>query len=126
MGNAHHMEALFIDARHRGSGVGRLLVEDALRRHPNLSNDVNEQNRQAVGFDERMGFERCGRSALDGQGRSYPLIHLRYQQPPPRTAARENSPERTKKSRTRSRAVRLRRKVLVQAQAASANGTRIR
>ncbi|MGM3276706.1 acetyltransferase [Ralstonia sp. 24A2] len=76
--NEQHMEALFIDANHRGSGVGRFLVEEALRRHPNLTVDVNEQNTQAVGFYERMGFERCGRSALDGQGRPYPLIHLRY------------------------------------------------
>ncbi len=76
--NEHHMEALFIDANHRGSGVGRYLVEEALRRHPNLTIDVNEQNSQAIGFYERMGFEHDGRSALDGQGRPYPLIHLRY------------------------------------------------
>lgn len=79
--DANHMEALFIDAKHRGSGVGRLLVEEALRRHPNLSTDVNEQNQQAFDFYERMGFERCGRSALDSQGRPYPVIHLRYRQP---------------------------------------------
>ncbi|MGS0892353.1 acetyltransferase [Burkholderia stagnalis] len=72
------MEALFIDPAHRGTGVGRLLVEEALRRHPDLSTDVNEQNEQAAGFYARLGFERCGRSALDGQGRPYPLVHLRY------------------------------------------------
>jgi len=76
--NEQHMEALFIDASHHGAGVGRRLVEEALRRHPNLTIDVNEQNTQAIGFYERMGFEHCGRSALDGQGRPYPLIHLRY------------------------------------------------
>ncbi|QVN18682.1 acetyltransferase [Burkholderia pyrrocinia] len=73
-----HMEALFVDPAHHGAGVGRLLVEAALRRHPDLSTDVNEQNEAAAGFYERLGFERCGRSALDGQGRAYPLIHLRY------------------------------------------------
>lgn len=73
-----HMEALFIDPARHGTGVGRLLVEDALRRHPDLSTDVNEQNESAAGFYERLGFERCGRSALDGQGRPYPLAHLRY------------------------------------------------
>ncbi|WP_241300062.1 acetyltransferase [Burkholderia stabilis] len=73
-----HMEALFIDPAHHGAGVGRLLVEAALSRHPDLSTDVNEQNEAAAGFYERLGFERCGRSALDGQGRPYPLIHLRY------------------------------------------------
>ncbi|KML53948.1 acetyltransferase [Burkholderia cepacia] len=73
-----HMEALFIDPAHHGKGVGRLLVEEALKRHPDLSTDVNEQNELAAEFYERLGFERCGRSALDGQGRPYPLIHLRY------------------------------------------------
>lgn len=73
-----HMEALFIDPDVRGMGIGRLLVQEALRRYPNLSTDVNEQNHQAVGFYERMGFRRCGRSERDAQGRAYPLIHLRH------------------------------------------------
>ena len=72
------MEALFIDPAHRGAGVGRLLVEHALAQHPALTTEVNEQNAQAVGFYERMGFVPSGRSALDGQGRPYPLIHLRF------------------------------------------------
>ncbi|AOI78944.1 acetyltransferase [Burkholderia sp. NRF60-BP8] len=73
-----HMEALFVDPEHHGTGVGRRLVEEALERHPDLSTDVNEQNEAAAGFYERLGFERCGRSEVDGQGRPYPLIHLRY------------------------------------------------
>jgi putative acetyltransferase len=73
-----HLEALFVDPDFRGSGIGRALVEEAVRRCPDLSTDVNEQNLQAAGFYQRLGFERCGRSAIDGQGRPYPLIHLRY------------------------------------------------
>jgi putative acetyltransferase len=73
-----HMEALFVDPDFHGSGIGRMLVDEAIRRHPNLSTAVNEQNLRATGFYERLGFERCGRSLLDGQGRPYPLIHLRY------------------------------------------------
>lgn len=73
-----HMEALFIDADERGRGVGRALLEHALHLHPDLSTDVNEQNDQALGFYERMGFQRTGRSDVDGQGRAYPLIHLRH------------------------------------------------
>lgn len=76
--NGDHMEALFVDPDHRGRGVGRFLVREAIRRHPSLSTDVNEQNHQAVGFYEKLGFEPCGRSNVDGQGRPYPLIHLRY------------------------------------------------
>jgi putative acetyltransferase len=73
-----HMEALFIDPANRGTGVGRVLVQHALRLHPSLTTDVNEQNNQAIGFYERLGFQRTGRSEIDGQGRLYPLIHLRH------------------------------------------------
>ena len=72
------MEALFIDPAHRGTGVGRALVGHALERHPTLTTEVNEQNGQAVGFYERLGFVPVGRSEIDGQGRAYPLIHLRF------------------------------------------------
>ena len=73
-----HMEALFIDPEHRGAGVGAMMIDYALAVHPVLTTDVNEQNAQAVGFYEHMGFERIGWSATDGQGRPYPLIHLRF------------------------------------------------
>lgn len=76
-----HMEALFIDPDHRGAGGGRRLVEDALRRRPSLSTDVNEQNLQVAGVYRRMGFAPIGRSELDGQARPYPLIHLRHTGP---------------------------------------------
>jgi putative acetyltransferase len=73
-----HMEALFIDPEHRGAGVGAILIDYALAVHPLLTTDVNEQNAQAVGFYEHMGFTRTGWSATDGRGRPYPLIHLRF------------------------------------------------
>ena len=73
-----HMQALFIDPEHRGAGIGAILIDYALAVHPVLTTDVNEQNQQAVGFYEHMGFERAGWSATDGQGRPYPLIHLRF------------------------------------------------
>ncbi|MDF4003540.1 acetyltransferase [Luteibacter sp. PPL552] len=73
-----HMEALFVDPVYRGQGLGATLVRHGLTLHPRMTTDVNEQNAQAVGFYERMGFVRTGRSPLDGQGRPYPLIHLAY------------------------------------------------
>lgn len=73
-----HMEALFIDPAHRGAGVGAIMIDYALAVHPALTTDVNEQNAQAVGFYEHMGFERTGRSERDSQGWPYPLIHLRF------------------------------------------------
>lgn len=74
-----HMQALFVDPACRGTGVGAALVRHGLALHPRMTTDVNEQNGQAVGFYERMGFKRTGRSPLDDQGRPYPLIHLEYQ-----------------------------------------------
>lgn len=73
-----HMEALFVDPDCRGTGIGAMLVRHGISLHPKMTTDVNEQNSQAVGFYERMGFKRTGRSEVDGQGRSYPLIHLEY------------------------------------------------
>jgi putative acetyltransferase len=73
-----HMEALFVDPACRGTGIGAALVRHGLALHPKMTTDVNEQNSQAVGFYERMGFRRTGRSPLDAQGRPYPLIHLEY------------------------------------------------
>ena len=71
-----HLEALFVDASARGLGVGKRLISHALALHPDLSVDVNEQNQQAVGFYQHMGFQVSGRSELDNQGRPYPLLHL--------------------------------------------------
>lgn len=73
-----HMEALFVDPAWRGTGIGAALVRHGLALHPTMTTDVNEQNGQAVGFYERMGFKRTGRSPLDGQGRPYPLVHLKH------------------------------------------------
>jgi len=72
-----NMGALFIAPAFRGLGVGRSLVEHALGLQPVITTDVNEQNAQAVGFYERLGFVRTGRSPIDEYGRAYPLIHLR-------------------------------------------------
>ncbi|MBJ7501986.1 MAG: acetyltransferase [Sphingopyxis sp.] len=72
------MEALFVDPVHRGRGVGKALVEHAVALHGAITTEVNEQNGQAAGFYERMGFVPTGRSDRDGQGRPYPLIHLRF------------------------------------------------
>ena len=76
-----HMEALFVDPDFRHQGLGAAMVRHSLTLHPEMSTDVNEQNAQAVGFYERLGFRRTGRSPLDGQGRAYPIIHLKYANP---------------------------------------------
>ena len=71
-----NIEMLFIAPEARGSGVGRLLVAHAIQRQGARRVDVNEQNAQALGFYQHLGFEVTGRSPLDGQGKPYPLLHM--------------------------------------------------
>ena len=69
------LEMLFVREESRGQGIGRALVRRALNQGVTRV-DVNEQNPRAVGFYQRMGFVVTGRSALDGQGRPFPLLHM--------------------------------------------------
>ena len=71
-----HMDALFVDPMVRGCGVGKLLIEHALTLAPKLTTNVNEQNEQAVGFYQKMGFKVTGRSETDDLGKPYPLLNL--------------------------------------------------
>jgi len=78
------IEGLFIDPDFRGRGVGRFLVAHAERLASGpLRVDVNEQNGDARGFYEAMGFEVVARSATDGSGRPFPLLHMRSRDPYP-------------------------------------------
>nr|WP_314526047.1 GNAT family N-acetyltransferase [uncultured Brevundimonas sp.] len=61
---------------HHGKGIVKSLIRNAVTAHPKLTVDVNEQNPKAIAFYEHLGFERIGRSALDGQGCPYPLLHF--------------------------------------------------
>jgi len=71
------VEMLFIHPAWRGQGGGRRLLDYAVTTLGATTLDVNEQNEQAIGFYLRLGFEVVGRSALDGMGKPYPLLHLR-------------------------------------------------
>ncbi|MGY3867473.1 GNAT family N-acetyltransferase [Aeromonas bivalvium] len=71
-----NIEMLFVDPEAHGRGIGRLLVADAVHRLGASRVDVNEQNEPALGFYRRLGFEVVGRSAQDGQGKPYPLLHM--------------------------------------------------
>jgi putative acetyltransferase len=73
----HSIDALFLAPEHLRRGGGRLLVEHAASRYPTLLVDVNEQNPAARCFYEALGFVIEGRSEFDGQGRPFPLLHLR-------------------------------------------------
>ncbi len=70
------IEMLFIHPNERSQGIGRLLVDHALHKMQVTKVDVNEQNKQAVGFYERVGFKIISRSELDGLGMPYPILHM--------------------------------------------------
>ena len=71
------LEMLFLAPEERGKGLGRELVQYGVERFDIREVTVNEQNPQARGFYERMGFCVCRRSELDEQGRPYPILDMR-------------------------------------------------
>ncbi len=71
-----HVDSLFIDPDFRGRGIGREMLAHARTLEGPLTVEVNEQNGQAVGFYEKMGFVQVGRSLVDGDGRPYPTLRL--------------------------------------------------
>lgn len=70
------IEMLFIDNDRRGTGAGRALVEFAIDKYRAKEVTVNEQNVQAVGFYQHMGFSVYKRSQYDQQGRPFPLLYM--------------------------------------------------
>ena len=71
------LEMLFLSPTERGRGVGRQLIQYGIRHYGAREVTVNEQNPQAVGFYERMGFAAYKRTELDEQGNPYPLIYMK-------------------------------------------------
>ncbi|WP_212005234.1 acetyltransferase [Chitinophaga sp. HK235] len=70
------LEMLFVDDAMRGKGIGRYLIGYAIHELKITKVDVNEQNSQAAGFYEKMGFRVTSRSELDGMGKPYPILHM--------------------------------------------------
>lgn len=73
------LEMLFIAPAERGKGVGRELLQYAIQNYSVQEVTVNEQNPQAVGFYQRMGFETYKRTAQDEQGGPYPLLYMKLE-----------------------------------------------
>ena len=71
------LEMLFVLPESRGRGVGSFLCKYAIENLNVSTVDVNEQNPQAIGFYKHIGFQIMGRSPVDGQGRPFPLLHMK-------------------------------------------------
>ena len=71
------LEMLFIAPEERGKGLGKRLIRYGIERCGVERLAVNEQNPQAKGFYERMGFQVYKRTERDEQGNPYPLLYMR-------------------------------------------------
>lgn len=71
------IEMLFVSNESRAHGVGKRLVENAIEVLNVNYVDVNEQNSQALGFYEHMGFKVFKKSEFDEQGNPFPILHMK-------------------------------------------------
>ena len=68
----NRLEMLFLSPTERGKGIGKQLVQYGIQ-----IVTVNEQNPQAVGFYEHLGFVTYQRTDHDEQGNPYPLLYMK-------------------------------------------------
>lgn len=71
------LEMLFLVPEARGKGLGKRLLQHGIAQYGVKTLTVNEQNPQARGFYEHMGFQVYKRTDLDEQGNPYPLLYMR-------------------------------------------------
>lgn len=74
--DGQELEMLFLAPEARGQGLGRQLLEYGIQTFGVSQLGVNEQNPQARGFYERMGFAVCGRTETDGMGNPFPILRM--------------------------------------------------
>lgn len=78
MGIAGQMlEMLFVSNENRGQGIGKQLLQYGIENYSVNELAVNEQNPQAKGFYEHMGFRVYKRTEHDEQGNPYPLLYMK-------------------------------------------------
>ncbi len=71
------LEMLFVAPEERGKGLGKRLIQYGIENYAVERLAINEQNPQAKGFYEHMGFQVYKRTDLDEQGNPYPLLYMR-------------------------------------------------
>lgn len=73
------LEMLFIAPEERGKGLGKRLIRYGIEKYSINEVTVNEQNPQAIGFYECMGFKTYKRTDHDEQGMPYPLLYMKLE-----------------------------------------------
>ena len=71
------LEMLFIQVTARGQGIGKQLLRYAIKNFDVNELTVNEQNPQAIGFYEHLGFVTYKRTDLDEEDQPYPLLYMK-------------------------------------------------
>ena len=71
------LEMLFLSPEKRGEGIGKQLIQYGILNYGIKEVTVNEQNPQAVGFYEHLGFETYKRTDCDEEGNPYPLLYMK-------------------------------------------------
>ena len=71
------LEMLFLSPTERGKGLGRQLMQYGIQDYGVRELTVNEQNPQAVGFYEHLGFQTYKRTEYDEEGNPYPLLYMK-------------------------------------------------
>lgn len=74
----NRLEMLFLSPQERGKGIGKQLIRYGIEHYDLQEVTVNEQNPQAVGFYEHLGFETYKRTDHDEEGNPYPLLYMKY------------------------------------------------
>lgn len=73
----NRLEMLFLSPKIRGKGLGKQLLQCAVQNYGVRELTVNEQNPQAVGFYEHLGFQTYKRTECDEEGNPYPLLYMK-------------------------------------------------
>ena len=71
------LEMLFLSPEERGKGIGKKLIQYGIKHYGIREVTVNEQNPQAVGFYEHLGFTTYKRTDCDEEGNPYPLLYMK-------------------------------------------------
>ncbi len=71
------LEMLFLSPAERGRGIGKQLIQYGILNYGIMEVTVNEQNPQAVGFYEHLGFKTYKRTDCDEEGNPYPLLYMK-------------------------------------------------